>query len=58
MNKKDFHQSLYRQALSKVDMVDCFKLAHFMGPLELKNNDSQKYPIVQALSNPINVFFK
>ena len=53
MNKKDFHQSL-----SNLDMVDCFKLAHFMGPLELKNNDSQKYPIVQALSNPINVFFK
>ena len=35
-----------------------FRDTHFIGPLELKTNDSQKVPIVETLINPINFFNK
>ena len=34
-----------------------FRGTHFIGPMELKVNDAQKRPIVQALDNTINIFF-
>ena len=33
-----------------------FRDTYFIGPLELKTNDSQKLTIMQALNNAINIF--
>ena len=37
-------------------MADSFKLTILENSFKLETNDSPKFPLVQALNNPINIF--